>query len=85
MDKELQIREQIRIGTHAAAIQDDFTAYIDSIKEGVINDLSHVDIAQNKLTELHVMFVLCEKLRKRLNADILAGKIAEKELTRNDV
>lgn len=80
-ETELQLREQIRIGAHAAAIEMDLTAYLDILEERAIHTLSNLDISTVMMQKCHVMLCVIEEIKNRIKSDITAGRIAEKELT----
>lgn len=80
-ETELQLKEQIRIGAHAAVIEKDLYDYLDILEERAVHSLSNLDISTLMLQKCHIMLCVIEEIKNRIKSDIAAGKIAEKELT----
>lgn len=82
-EAQLKLREQVIKKEELEKVSDICNEYIELIRNDTVARLSG-HLSADEINEYHAMLICLLKLQQQFKVDIMAGKIAEKELMINE-
>lgn len=81
-EAQLKLREQVIKKEELEKVSDICNEYIELIRKDTVARLSG-HLTPDEVNEYHAMLICLLKLQQQFKVDVMAGKIAEKELMTN--